>query len=551
MSLRVKLVYGALVVSLGGLLGIGYGILGSRHIRQVVTQTVETTYPALDTAVELQQLVEQTRTIVLGAIETEDADMLEDLNAVGARVESIVGRVRAKAADPDLDDLEEIRRAYGVYTANARRIVNVFISEGTEAIVQDMPKIAADATALLQSIQAYRRDKESDLKQDLNGINMAAHGFVRVFVLFGLCFSAVMILVMIGGNRIARLVSQVTRVTQEIASGNLDLAHASVNALATAMSGMSQKDELVQLFEAIRTMTKGLHSLIAEVQKSGIQLNSSANEIAVSAAELEAMAGQQAKATHDVSGTASLISSTSQELVTTMTRLSKTASQTGAQAADGRHVLDGMSTTMQRLIDENDAIVAHMAAISDKTKEIGSIVTTITKVADRANLLSLNAAIEAEKAGEYGLGFSVVAQEIRRLADEAAASAVAIKQLIDDVMGTMSEGLKGIQRFTEEVNAVATEADSVNAPLVEIIAKVENLTGSFEQVSEGVMAQAERAQQISYAMTQLSATAERTSENLRSFRSGTVVLNRASERLGQEVSHFKVGDAADVDLVNS
>src|SRR6266699_6172202 len=92
-----------------------------------------------------------------------------------------------------------------------------------------------------------------------------------------------------------------------------------------------------------------------------------------------------------------------------------------------------------------------LTAIQERAHDITTVVTTITKVADQTNLLSLNAAIEAEKAGEYGLGFAVVATEIRRLADQTAVATFDIEQMVKEILSAVSAGVMGMDKFSEEV----------------------------------------------------------------------------------------------------
>lgn len=97
-----------------------------------------------------------------------------------------------------------------------------------------------------------------------------------------------------------------------------------------------------------------------------------------------------------------------------------------------------METTMRQLADSTGSISARLGLISEKANNINGTITTITKVADQTNLLSLNAAIEAEKAGEYGLGFAVVAREIRRLADQTAVATLDIESMVRDMQSSVS-----------------------------------------------------------------------------------------------------------------
>jgi len=178
--------------------------------------------------------------------------------------------------------------------------------------------------------------------------------------------------------------------------------------------------------------------------------------------------------------------------------------------------------------------------LSEKTANINSVVTTITKVADQTNLLSLNAAIEAEKAGEYGLGFAVVAMEIRRLADQTAVATYDIEKMVKEMQSAVSAGVMGMDKFSEEVRRGVEEIRQVSTQLGQIIHQVQTLTPRFQTVNEGMHAQATGAAQISETLTQLGEAAQQTAESLRHSNVAIEQLNDAARGLQTSVSRFKL-----------
>jgi methyl-accepting chemotaxis protein WspA len=167
-------------------------------------------------------------------------------------------------------------------------------------------------------------------------------------------------------------------------------------------------------------------------------------------------------------------------------------------------------------------------------------VSTITKVADQTNLLSLNAAIEAEKAGEHGAGFSVVAREIRRLADQTAVATLDIERTVREMQSSMAASVVEITRFTEQVSKGTEEAGTVNLQLGRIMEQVQTLPPKFEAVTEGMRSQSEGASQISNATSQLAEAAQRTQVSAREFANASTNLQDAVQGLKQEVTRFSV-----------
>ncbi len=301
-------------------------------------------------------------------------------------------------------------------------------------------------------------------------------------------------------------------------------------------------DETGQLYIAVKGMVEALHSLIGQVQRSGIQVTTSSTEIAASARQLEVTVNQQAAATTQISATSAEISANSGELAGAMRYVNEAASNMDSLASEGQDGLKTMVRIMDDLSTATLSITGKLDEINDRANSIESIVTTITKVADRTNLLSLNAAIEAEKAGKFGQGFSVVAAEIRRLADQTSVAALEIEDMIRNMRNSVDSGVDEMEKFTSDVRFGADKAGKLGKKLEGIMTGVRELNPRIEQVNDGMGAQAEGAEQISEAMAQLSDTASDTSDALAEFNRATSQLNEAVQGLRSEVSRFKVSE---------
>ena len=197
---------------------------------------------------------------------------------------------------------------------------------------------------------------------------------------------------------------------------------------------------------------------------------------------------------------------------------------------------------MQRLADATTSVSAKLATIREKADDINMVVTTITKVADQTNLLSINAAIEAEKAGEYGRGFLVVAREIRRLADQTAVATLDIDNIVRHMHSAVSVGVMEMDKFGDEVRDGVSRVGQINGQLGQIIEAVVELQQRFEPASEGMRQQSLGASQINEAMGRLTAGASQTSASLAEFKHATDRLRDAVERLRQGVMSFTVSN---------
>jgi methyl-accepting chemotaxis protein WspA len=218
-----------------------------------------------------------------------------------------------------------------------------------------------------------------------------------------------------------------------------------------------------------------------------------------------------------------------------------TLSHDAARSADqGQTGLARMSSTMEKMEAASTTIAQKLAAINAKVANITSVVTTINKVADQTNLLSLNAAIEAAKAGEFGQGFAVVAREIRRLADQTAVATLDIEQMVKEMQSSVSSGVMGMEKFAQEVQGAVHEVNEIGSQIAHIIEQVQSLGPRFESVNEGMESQSIGARQISEAMVHLSEATRATAESQREAARVIQVLDHAARSLHHEVSLFRV-----------
>lgn len=299
-------------------------------------------------------------------------------------------------------------------------------------------------------------------------------------------------------------------------------------------------DEVGELGRAFNTMSDNLQTFIGQVQRSGIQVTSSSTELAATAKQQEAIVIHQVNSTRQVVESVTQISEVAEALVVTMQHVSVMAQETAGFASSGQTDLLRMEQAMQHMEEASKAISGRLETINEKAENITTVVTTINKVADQTNLLSLNAAIEAEKAGEYGRGFTVVAREIRRLADQTALATLEIEHMVKEMQSAVSSGVMEMDKFIASVRHSAEDVENISTQLTRIIEQVQALTPNFEDVNESMVNQSINAQGIKDAMTSLSDEAQQTKDSLHETYSVIEQLNEAARGLQDEISRFQI-----------
>ena len=289
-----------------------------------------------------------------------------------------------------------------------------------------------------------------------------------------------------------------------------------------------------------RRIRHQMQKMVSVVEQNGIQVTTSSTQIAASSQQLAASVSEQAASTHQIAATTTEIAATAEELSHAIERVSDLSDSASQTAAQGKEDLEGMAVMIRQLTEATATISAKLGQIDDKANNINAVVTTITRVAEQTNLLSLNAAIEAEKAGEYGAGFSVVAREIRRLADQTAIATLDIENIVKDMASSVSAGVMEMDKFTKNVEESADGITELSTQMAQIIYQVQSLAPQFEAVSNGMSAQLQGAQQIRSAMEQLNDTSQQTADSVKDTNQVIGQLGDVAKDLQTEVAHFRL-----------
>ena len=299
-------------------------------------------------------------------------------------------------------------------------------------------------------------------------------------------------------------------------------------------------NEVGSLGRSINNMTQSIREQTIRIREAVEILNTLASSIvSASSQQEEAMLGFEGNVAQ-VGASAQQISATSQDLAKTMDGVKNAAREASSLANAGQTSLAGLQGAMESLSNGTEGISEKLTTIHAKAKSIDTIIETITKISDQTNLLSLNAAIEAEKAGEYGRGFSVVAREIGRLANETAISTLDISEIINEMQVSVADGVKEMEHFREGVAHGVHSADDATRQLSQVITKVANLGPEFDKVNEGMHFQSLGSRQISEAMADLNSGAGRMTSSLSQFKAAADQLNDAANRLIETVSRAVV-----------
>lgn len=352
----------------------------------------------------------------------------------------------------------------------------------------------------------------------------------------GIILTLVIVVAVYYTGQVIHPVRRLIMIAQRVASGNIGEAM-----LLLKRFGESEKrtlQETQQLYEAMGLMVRNLDSLLGRIKQITNTLMRCTADVREGSQIRERSIAELKESSVKIANALEGVSDASEDLSKTMSNVAQVANETGSMAGSGKEELSNIEETMQNISLSNRSIASKLSAITEKASNIGSVVTTISKVADQTNLLSLNAAIEAEKAGEFGVGFAVVAREIRRLADQAAMATSDIGLMVKEMQSAVTAGSMEMEQFTGDVGTGVEEMSRISGHFEKIIHDVEELTPRFDAVKAKMQSQAKGAYEINQEMGKLSSSVHEATKSVKRFEESTDTLMEIVDKLRSELSGF-------------
>ncbi|KAE9643203.1 methyl-accepting chemotaxis protein [Pseudomonas sp. PB106] len=421
-------------------------------------------------------------------------------------------------ADSQQDALRQLETALGNY----RSALMAYKNANTDAVQarKEMTDQGTTIVALseqLYQIQLDRRDAESAQARTLQLISTLLALLVGII-------AAVIIT-----RQITRPLQETLAVVERIASGDL-----------TQNVTVTRRDELGVLQQGIARMGVTLRDLISGIRDGVTQIASAAEELSAVTEQTSAGVNSQKVETDQVATAMHEMTATVQEVARNAEEASQAAAAADGEAREGDKVVNEAIAQIERLASEVVRSTEAMSVLQQESDKIGSVMDVIKAVAEQTNLLALNAAIEAARAGEAGRGFAVVADEVRGLAQRTQKSTEEIEGLV-----------AGLQNGTQQVSAVMNNSRALTdssvaltrkagASLENITRTVSNIQSMNQQIAAAAEQQSAVAEEISRSIINVRDVSEQTAAASDETAASSVELARLGGQLQQMVSHFRV-----------
>ncbi len=333
---------------------------------------------------------------------------------------------------------------------------------------------------------------------------------------------------------VARSFGEMTEYLSEMAGAADQMAAGN---LTVQVDPKSDDDALGNSF---KKMAASLRNMIVNVSKTSESLLSASTEISSSAEQMASGAKQQTDQTTQVSTAVEEMTATVIETARNAGEASTVSIQASDMATVGADVVKETISGMQRIADVVSNSATTIGELAKSADQIGEIIGVIDDIADQTNLLALNAAIEAARAGEQGRGFAVVADEVRKLAERTTKATAEITSMIKGIQRDTGEAVKSMEEGNSEVTAGRELADKAGDSLNEILDMSQRVNNMIQQIATAAEQQSAAAEQISRSVDQIANVTQETAKGASESAFASEDLNKQAEGLAQIVGEFKV-----------
>lgn len=450
--------------------------------------------------------VERSLGLIRPAIIDNNADLYNDLNGY---FESLANNVRGNNS----------------LSANKKRLIDAIAQ--TESELANAEKSTTEALKQLKELVDQATVLAFDLQQDVSGNVSTATIWTWIAMVIATLIAIAVAAITV--NRITKPLSEVNRILDIVASGDM-----------TQRLDDSAKDEFGELSRSCNTLIESLRTLIQGIISRSTQLAAASEETsAITEESSQAIRNQQAQveqaatATTEMSSTSQAVSSSAQQALSEIKNADKEADRVKGISSQNK-------ATIEQLAREVDDASQVINQLHKDSASIGGILDVIRGIAEQTNLLALNAAIEAARAGEQGRGFAVVADEVRSLASKTQESTQEIQAMIESLQVGAEAAVSAMSKGKQQAESCVEQSDLANTALDSITAAVAQAHNVSEEISTAAHEQQQVSQEISERLESIVAIAEQTAEGANQTNISSSEVAKLAEELRLSVDAFKV-----------
>ncbi|WP_353187060.1 methyl-accepting chemotaxis protein [Pseudomonas sp.] len=434
------------------------------------------------------------------------------------------------AGEKDREQFEAADQAMKIYIAGLAQLSNLDLSEHEQALVFANSTQADNASSFQERLNVIRQFNAEQAKALGVEAGVVYNESVNVLVTIVVVSLLLTIVLAIALTRsIVKPVGDSLRLAEEIASGDL-----------TRRLEITGTDEVSRLMVALNLMSKNLQDTVLEISEASIQLSSAAVEMTSITEAADRHLQQQNSEIEQAATAVTEMTSAVEEVARNATSTSQAAQESSEAAKLGNLRVSETLSAVETLTELVESSASQVTELAGQAEDISQVVGVIRSIAEQTNLLALNAAIEAARAGEQGRGFAVVADEVRALAHRTQISTLEIEKMITAIQSGSSTTVESIRRSTEEVYNTKRTAEGAGQSLRQITDSVLQINERNLQIAVASEQQAHVARDVDRSLLSIRYLAIQSSEGANQTITASNELSRLAVNLNHLVQKFKV-----------
>ncbi len=457
-----------------------------------------------------------------------DKDMEKQLDNIKKNEEAY----EAVITESDKPVYEKFKELWGFYLREhakldplSRANKNV---EATKIARGDSQTYFDDAFNKLLDLMKMNSDAARKARdQSVNLHNLALYstvGFVLLAIVFGLWLANSIT------GMIAAPVENLTAALSKIADGDLRQS-----ALPVAAS-----DEVGQATKAFNSMLASIKDMTGQTRSATQNITSATAEILASTQEQAASTAEQAAAVQQTTATVEEINQSGNQVSERAKQVAASAEAASATSNSGIQAVQSANRTMDAIREQAEAVAENIVTLSEKTQTVGEIVATVNDIAEQSNLLALNAAIEAAAAGEHGRRFSVVAAELKNLADQSKAATVQVRTILGDIQKGINTSVMLTEETVKRVELGKQQSDVAERTIRQMAESTVGSVQAFQQIVAATNQQQIGFEQVTQALKNIRVASQQTAAGTQQMEKAAANLNALGQQLFKSVERYEL-----------
>src|SRR5712691_6658581 len=435
-------------------------------------------------------------------------------------------------------------------------------------VLSDKGKVTMDS---IRKVVSEMESEENQLLQKRSGDEKARARGTELIIIFGtlLALACLSVAAVVITRNISKPLQRISSAAQNIASGDLrvelssdgrqdevgDLTRTfkrmieSLQGMAGVAEQIAAGDMTVKVIpqsdrdvlgKSFATMVSNLREAMREIRQSTEVLSTSASEILATAAQVSAAAAETATAVSETTATVEEVKQTALLSTKKATYVSETAQKSAEVSQIGNKAVGETLEEMNRIREQMGAIAESIVRLSEQSQLIGEIVATVNDLAEQSNLLAVNAAIEAAKAGDQGKGFAVVAQEVRSLAEQSKQATAQVRTILTEVQKATSAAVMATEQGTKAVETGVKQASQAGEAVRTLVDSIEEAVKAAAQIAASAQQQLVGMDQVALAMHSIGQASAQNVASTKQVESAAQNIHALGAKLKQLVNRYRV-----------